>query len=143
MKKFISGLGSYLGHVGAYFMFTMLVFGVASKISLGTTVNLVLIWTSLLFAAMTGLADLIFRIRSLTSLFVKVLLHGIATVASFAVAFVLCSNVVERGKTALFGVLLFALLYIVLATIACVYRALAERKANGEASYQSIYTPKN
>ena len=143
MKKFISGLGSYFGHVGAYFMFTMLVFALIAKISLGTSVNLVLIWTSLLFAALTGLADLIFCIRSLTSLFVKVFLHGLATVSSFAIAFVFCSDVVERGKTAVFGILLFAVLYVILATIACVYRMATERKEINKESYQNLYTPKN
>ena len=56
MKKFVSILGSYLGRVGVYFMLVMLVFGFVSLAMASSSVGLVLIWTALLFAVLTGFA---------------------------------------------------------------------------------------
>ncbi len=141
MKKFISILGSYLGHMGVYFMLVMLVFGFVSLATASGSVSLVLIWTALLFAGLTALCDFLFRIASM-SLFVKILLHGILTTAAFALA-VGTSGVLERGKTLVFGVILFVVCYAVAAAIgSAVYIAMAKKEANKQ-GYQNLYAPKN
>ena len=141
MKKFVSILGSYLGHVGVYFMLVMLVFGFVSLAMASSSVGLVLIWTALLFAVLTGFADFIFRFSSM-SLFVKIVIHGILTTASFALATGV-SGVLERGKTLVFGVLVFVLCYAVVATIGAVFHIVCEKKETDKKAYQNLYTPKN
>ena len=141
MKKFISILGSYLGHMGVYFMLMMLVFGFVSLATVSGSVSLVLIWTALLFAGLTALCDFLFRIASM-SLFVKIVLHGILTTASFAFA-VGASGVLERGKTLVFGVILFVICYVIVATIGSVFHIVLEKKDSSRQAYQNIYAPKN
>ena len=143
MKKVISVLKSYLGHAGAYFMFTMLVFGLVSYAVQSTTVNLPLIWSALLFGVLVAFADLLFVFPLIRSYMVNVFIHGILSIASFAIAFVWATDLIERGKTAVFGVLLFTVLYIILAVIRCVYHFVTTRKENEKQEYVGIYTPKD
>ena len=143
MKKMISFCSSYLGHMGAYFMLTMLIFGFVSLAMESATVNLVLIWTGLLFAALVACSDLVYKLSFLGSYLAKTVIHGILTIASFAVSFILVSGVIERGKTAVYGVLLFSVFYIILAVIRCVYYFVTAKKENAKKEYQSLYTPKN
>ena len=145
MNKFLSFLRSYLGHVGAYFMFTMLAFGLFS-LSIGETANplkLGLIFSSLLFAALIGIADYVFRFKFLGAYVAKVAVHGVLTIASFALSFIAVAGLVERGRTALFGVLFFAVFYLVIAVVRCVYHYTTEKKANAKKGYTNLYTPKN
>lgn len=143
MKKMISLFRSYFGHMGVYFMLTMLVFGFVSVILESATVNFVLIWTALLFAGLVALCDLIFKLSFLGSYIVKVLVHGILTIAAFAVSFIWVSGVIERGKTAVYGVIFFSVFYLILAVIRCVYYFATSTKENAKKEYQSLYTPKN
>ena len=92
MKKVISVFKSYLGHAGAYFMFTMLVFGIVSVSVKSATVNLALIWSALLFGGLVALADLLFVFPLIRSYMVNIFIHGILSIASFAIAFVGASN---------------------------------------------------
>ena len=141
MKKFVSILGSYLGHMGVYFMLVMLVFGFVSLATASGSVSLVLIWTALLFAGLTALCDFLFRIASM-SLFVKIVLHGILTTAAFALA-VGTSGVLERGKTLVFGVLLFVVCYAIVATVGALFHIAMEKKESSSQEYKNLYTPKN
>ena len=143
MKKVISILRSYLGHAGAYFMFSILPFAIFSYSTGGATVNLPLIWSALLFGALVALCDFLFVIPLIRSYLVNVFLHGILSVASFAIAFVWATNMIERGRTAVFGVLLFSVLYIILAVIRCAYHFATMKKENSEKAYVNIYTPKD
>jgi glucan phosphoethanolaminetransferase (alkaline phosphatase superfamily) len=77
------------------------------------------------------------------SYMVNIFIHGILSIASFAIAFVGASDLIERGKTAVFGVLLFAVLYIILAVIRCVYHFATTKKENEQKSYANLYTPTN
>lgn len=145
MKKGISFLRSYVGHVGAYFMFTMLAFVIFSKaIGLPSdTFNTQLVWTSLLFAALVGAADYVFRLAFLGSYYVKLVVHGILVTVSFALSFVVASGLVERGRTAMFGILAFFIFYLVIAAVRCVYHSVTTKKSNEKESYTNLYTPKN
>lgn len=143
MKKLISFLRSYLGHMGAYFMFPMLIFGFVSIVMDSATVNLVLIWSSLLFGALVALCDYVYKLSFLGSFLVKMVIHGILTVLSFAFSFVFVSGVIERGKTAVYVVLFFSVFYLILAAIRCAYHFLLDRKENSKKEYTNLYTPKN
>ena len=143
MKKILSVLRSYLGHAGAYFLFTMVAFGLLSQALGESALNPVLIWTSLLFAAVVAVADYVFLLGFLGSYLLKLLIHGILTVAAFAVSFVGVSHVVERGRTGVFGVLFFALLYVVIAVVRVTYHFLSEKRENAKQNYKNLYTPKN
>lgn len=145
MKKLISFLRSYLGHVGAYFMFTVLIFvlfSMALRLP-SDTFNTPLVWTSLLFSALVGVADYVFHARFLSSYFVKLAIHGILCTVAFGVSFVALSGLIERGKTGLFGILGFIIFYILLAVIRGVYHSVNERKSRESLDYTSLYTPKN
>jgi hypothetical protein len=107
------------------------------------TFNLVLLWAGLLFAGLVALCDLVFGISVLGSYLAKVVIHGILTVASFAVSFILVAGVIERGKTAVYGVIAFSVFYVILATVRCVYHYATAKKENAKKDYQSLYTPKN
>ena len=143
MKKVISVLKSYLGHAGAYFMFTMLVFGIVSHSVQSATVNLALIWSALLFGALVALADLLFVFPWIRSYMVNIFIHGILSIASFAIAFIGASDLIERGKTGVFGVLLFTVIYIILAAIRCAYHYSTTKKENAKQAYVNLYTPKD
>lgn len=143
MKTVISIVKTYLGHAGAYFMFTMLVFGLISYSVKSPTVNLPLIWSALLFGGLVALWDFLFEFPLIRSYTVNIFLHGILTIASFAIAFVWATDLIERGRTAVFGVMFFSVLYIILAVIRCVYYFATTRKENAEKAYESLYTPKD
>ena len=143
MKKFVSFLKSYIGHMGAYFMISVLVFSIAAAILNSSTVNIPLIWAALTFGALVAFCDLLFVIPLIRSYIVNVVLHGVLTIASFAVSFIWVSGLIERGRTGLFGVFFFAILYIILAVIRCVYHFSTEKKENEKQVYTSLYTPKD
>ena len=143
MKKIISFLKSYIGHMGAYFMISVLVFTIAAAILKSSTVNLPLIWAAVTFGALVALCDLLFVIPLIRSYFVNVVLHGILTVASFAISFISVSGLIERGRTAVFGVIFFSVLYIILAAIRCAYHFSTVKKENEKQEYKSLYTPKD
>lgn len=145
MKKFISFLRSYLGHVGAYFMFTILVFVLFSKaIGLPSdTFRTQLVWTSLLFAALVGAVDYVFKLAFLGSYYAKLAVHAVLTTASFAFSFIVVSDLVERGRTAMFGTLAFFVLYLVIAVVRCIYHSVTVKRSNEKESYTNLYTPKN
>lgn len=145
MKKLISFLRSYLGHVGAYFMFTMLVF-ILFSMAMGLpsdTFNTPLVWTSLLFSALVGVADYVFHVRFLGSYFVKLAIHGILCTVAFGVSFVALSGLVERGKTGLFGILGFLIFYVFLAVVRGIYHTISDRSMSENEPYTNLYTPKN
>lgn len=141
MKKFISVLRSYIGHMGAYFMCVMLLFGLISNLLKGTTVNLVLIWSALSFGALVALCDLLFMFPLIRSYVANVVLHGVFSIAAFAFSFIWVSGVIERGRTAIFGVLFFSVFYFILAVIRCVYHFVTTKKENEKKGYVNLYTP--
>ena len=143
MKKVISIVKSYLGHAGAYCMFSILPFALVSYATGGTSVNLPLIWSALLFGVLVAFCDLLFVFPLIQSYLVNIFLHGILTIASFAIAFVWATDLIERGRTAVFGVMLFSVLYIILAGIRCAYHFATTKKENAEKAYESLYTPKD
>ena len=143
MKKVISVFKSYLGHAGAYFMFTMLVFGLVSYAVKSATVNLVLIWSALLFGALVALCDFLFEFPLIRSYVANVIIHGILTIASFAISFIGISGVIERGRTAVFGVLFFSVFYLILAVIRCAYYFASKKKENAKKEYVNLYTPRD
>ena len=143
MKKVISIIKSYVGHAGAYFLFSILPFALFSYATGGTAVNLPLIWSALLFGILVAFCDFLFVFPMIQSYMANIFLHGILTVASFAIAFVWVTDMIERGRTAVFGVLLFSVLYIILAAIRCVYHFATTKKENSEKAYESLYTPKD
>jgi len=145
MKKFISFLRSYLGHAGAYFMVTILAFVLFSR-AIGMpseTFNTQLVWTSLLFSALVGAADYVFRLTFLGSYYVKLTVHGVLTTAAFALSFIAASDLVERGKTGVFGILAFFVFYVLIAAVRCIYHSVTVKKNNEKESYTDLYTPKN
>jgi hypothetical protein len=156
MKKVSALVKSYLGHAGVYFMFTLLPFWLfayldwyiayidPNKTDPAKVVSMALIWSALLFGALVAFCEFIFEIRWLRSYMVKTFLHGISTIASFSIAFIWTtrsSNTIERGKTAVYGVLFFSVLYIILASIRCAYHFATKKKKNEKQAYDSIYTP--
>ena len=141
MKKFISGLKSFVGHAGAYFMFSVLAFAIPAAILQSPTVNMPLIWAALTFCILVAFCDLLFVFPLIHSYMVNVVIHGVFTIASFAVSFIWVSGLIERGKTAVFGVLLFSVLYIILATVRCVYHFATTKKENEKKAYTNLYTP--
>ena len=143
MKKVVSVFKSYFGHMGAYFMFSVLPFVLVSYAIGSTTINLPLIWSALLFSVLVAAWDFLFVIPMIRSYVVNVFLHGILSVASFAIAFVWATDLIERGRTAVFGVLLFTVIYIILATVRCVYHFATTKKENAAKAYESLYTPKD
>ena len=143
MKKVISILKTYFGYAGAYFMFTMLVFGLISYGANSATVNLPLIWAALLFGAITALGDFLFVFPVIRSYVMNVFLHGILSVTASAISFVGASGLIERTKTGVFGVLFFAVIYFILAVIRCVYHSVTTKKENSQTTYTNLYTPKD
>ena len=141
MKKFISGLKSYIGHMGAYFMFSVLAFAVPAALLQSPTLNMPLIWAALTFGILVAFCDLIYIIPSLRSYLAKTVIHGILTISSFAISFIWVSGLIERGRTALFGVLFFSVLYLILAVVRCVYYFVTVKKENEKKVYTNLYTP--
>ena len=143
MKKVISILRSYIGHAGAYFMFSILPFALIDYFGNRLGVDLELVWAALLFGVLVAFCDFLFVFPLIRSYLVNVFIHGIGSIASFAIAFVGATNQIERGRTAVFGVMLFAVLYIILAVIRCAYHSATTKKDNSEKAYENLYTPKD
>lgn len=141
MKKFISGLKSFVGHMGAYFMFSILAFAIPAALLQSPTVNMPLVWAALTFGALVALCDLLFVFPLIHSYIATVVLHGVFTIASFGISFIWVSGLIERGKTGVFGVLLFSVLYLILAIIRCAYHSASTKKENEKKAYTSLYTP--
>ena len=143
MKKFISIASSYLGHVGFYFLAVIVVFASIAAVAASTTFNIVLVWTALLFAALLGIADGVFALKFLGSYLVKATLHAVLAIVAFAISFVGGSGVIEGGKTAVMGVLLFSALMVLITVIRCVLYYATAKKENENKSYQYLYTAKD
>lgn len=143
MKKFISIASSYLGHLGFYFLLVMLVFSFIALATGSATVNLPLVWTALMFAALLGLADGVFALKFLGSYFLKAFIHVVLAIASFAIAFIAVSGVIESGRTAVVGVLFFAVLMLLITSVRCVIYYAVAKKANEKKTYDYLYTPKD
>jgi hypothetical protein len=146
MKKVISIIKSYVGHAGAYFLFSILPFALLASAT-ELAVDPLLIWSSLLFGALVALCDFLFVLPLIQSYLVNIFLHGILTVGSFAITLGAATKKInmtgQGGRTAVFGVMLFSVLYIILATIRCVYHFATTKKENSEKAYESLYTPKD
>ena len=146
MKKVISIIKSYIGHAGAYFLFSILPFALLASAT-ELAVDPLLIWSSLLFGALVALCDFLFVLPLIQSYLVNIFLHGILTVGSFAITLGAATKKInmtgQGGRTAVFGVLLFSVLYIILAAIRCVYHFATTKKENSEKAYESLYTPKD
>ncbi len=143
MKKFTSILSSYLGHVGFYFLLVMLIFAFVALATFSATVNLVLIWSALLFSALLALWDFAFKLKFLGAYAVKLILHTILTVLSFALSFVWVSGVIESGKSAVWSILIFSIFMIFIAGIRSVFHVMASKKENESKTYDYLYTPKD
>ena len=143
MKKIIAVLRSYLGHAGAYFMFTILGFSLIFSGAKATQFDMQLVWVALLFAGLVALCDFIFAAKFIGSYFTKVFCHGILSVVSFAVAFSRYPAFINGAKTLLFATFFFGLFYIILAVVRCSYHFAAIGKENKKKEYKNLYTPKN
>ncbi len=143
MKKFVSIASAYLGHVGFYFLAVVLVFALIALATASATVNLVLIWSALLFAALLALADGVYALKFLGSYLLKAFIHTVLAVAAFALSFVAVSGVIQSGSTAVMGVLLFAVLMVVITAVRCVCHYVGYKKQNENKAYDYLYTSKN
>jgi hypothetical protein len=143
MKKFVSIVSSYLGHVGFYFLLVILVFSFIALAAASATFNLVLVWSALLFSALLGLSDGLYALKFLGSYLLKAFLHVIFATASFAISFIAVSGVIEAGSTAVVGVLLFAVLMVIITAIRCVFYYVGSKKENENKAYDYLYTSKN
>ncbi len=142
MKKYAAIVSSYLGRVGFYFLLTILLFSFVALATYSTTFNLVLVWTSLLFALLLGLADGIFAIKGKVSYALKLCLYTLIAIAAFSVSFVLISGVIESGKSAVWSIFLFAIFMVVVSGVRGAIYAVMAKKENEGKSYDYLYTAK-
>jgi hypothetical protein len=141
MKKVYSVVSSYLGHVGFYFLLTILFFSVVALVKVSATFNLVLVWSALLFAALLGLADVVFALKFLGSYLVKLVVHIILATVAFAVSFVWISGgIIEESSTAVVGVLAFAFIMILVSVVRGVVHTAFSKKENENKAYNYLYT---
>ena len=141
MKKVYSAVSSYLGHVGFYFLLTILFFSVVALVKVSATFNLVLVWSALLFAALLGLADVVFALKFLGSYLVKLVVHIILATVAFAVSFVWISGgIIEESSTAVVGVLAFAFIMILVSVVRGVVHTAFSKKENENKAYNYLYT---
>ncbi len=143
MKKCISLVSAYLGRVGFYFLLTILLFSLIALVTGSSTVNLVLIWSALLFGGLLGLADEVFKIRFLGSYAVKTVIHSVLAVLAFAISFVFVSGVIETEQSKVWSIFLFAILVLIVAVIRGITHMLLSKKANETKSYDYLYTSKD
>ncbi len=141
MKKVYSVVSSYLGHVGFYFLLTILVFSIVALVKVSSTFNLVLVWSALLFAALLALADGVFALKFLGSYLVKLVVHIILATVAFAISFVFVSDgVIEESSTAVVGVLAFAFVMILISVVRGVIHSAFAKKENESKAYHYLYT---
>jgi hypothetical protein len=134
-------VSSYLGHVGFYFLLTILFFSVVALVKVSATFNLVLVWSALLFAALLGLADVVFALKFLGSYLVKLVVHIILATVAFAVSFVWISGgIIEESSTAVVGVLAFAFIMILVSVVRGVVHTAFSKKENENKAYNYLYT---
>ncbi len=143
MKKFITLASAYFGRVGFYFLLTISLFAIIASATGSATVNLVLIWSALLFAALIGLADGVFKLKFLGSYPVKLMIHIVLSTLSFALSFVLISGVIESGKSKVWSIFLFLIFASLVGVVRGIFYAIMKKKQNADQSYDYLYTPKN
>lgn len=143
MKKFFSAVYDYVGHVGFYFLLTMLVFSCIAVAKASSVVALGLVWAGITFGILMGFADYVYRIKILGSYVLKAFIHTVLAVIAFAVAFVWVADVIAEGSTAVVGVLAFAVLMAVVSVIRCVIHSILARKENAKKEYEYLYTSSN
>ncbi len=136
-------MSAYLGRVGLYFLVIILLFSLIALVTGSSTVNLVLVWSALLFGVLLALADGVFNLKFLGSYAVKLVIHAVLAVIAFAVSFVLVSGVIETGKSAVWSIFLFACLVVIVAAVRGVIHMVCAKKENETKSYDYLYTPQN
>ncbi len=143
MKKLLSLVPGYVGRMGFYFLLVIVIFSVISAATGGSTVNLALVWSALVFGAVLSLADGVFALKFLGSYAVKLIVHTAIAIGAFALAFVAVSGVIEGGRSAVWSIFLFAILMCVISGIRAVIHAFAAKKENDQKSYDYLYTAKD
>ncbi len=143
MKKLWTEFRAFVGRTGTYFLITMLFFGIVALIATEQNFDRAMLWSSMLFAVLTALADFIEKIAFISSANVKRILRALLVVASFAFSFVAVTDVIENDRTALIGIAVFALFELLLTVVRCLVASAKAKKKSDASAYRNLFTPQD
>lgn len=143
MKKLWTEFRAFVGRTGTYFLITMLFFGIVALIATEQNFDRAMLWSSMLFAVLTALADFIEKIAFISSANVKRILRALLVVASFAFSFVAVTDVIENDRTALIGIAVFALFELLLTAVRCLVASAKAKKKSDASAYRNLFTPQD
>ena len=146
MKKILTFLKNRLTETCIYFTVIMFIMATIMQIASDKlTVDVFLVSQQLLifaFALILAFVNLIFRIRRL-NLPTKLLLHALATLASFVLVFGVITKKLSNAQSMLSLLLIVAILYVVIVVIALIIRAIYRRDTADKAEYDPQFTSDN
>ena len=146
MKKFLIFLKNRLAEACIYF--TVIMFIMATILQVASdklTIDVFLVPQQLLifaFALILAFVNLIFRIRRL-NLPTKLLLHALATLASFVLVFGVITSKLSSAKSLLAVLFFAAILYVVVVVIALIIRAIYRRDTAEKKEYDPQFAGSN
>lgn len=143
MKKFekvVKFARTVIGHMGAYFMITVLLLNLASGIVAGNgrTFSPAYFGIAVLFAFLLSLCDFVLNVKFIPMLLARSAIHVVLATLVFVISFVLVSGVVE-GSTGFVGAIVFFIIDTVVLSVRALY-VNALNKKEKESEYKSVFT---
>ena len=143
MKKFekvVKFARTVIGHMGAYFMITVLLLNLASGIVAGNgrTFSPAYFGIAVLFAFLLSLCDFVLNVKFIPMLLARSAIHVVLATLAFVISFVLVSGVVE-GSTGFVGAIVFFIIDTVVLSVRALY-VNALNKKEKESEYKSVFT---
>lgn len=143
MKKFekvVKFARTVIGHMGAYFMITVLLLNLASGIVAGNgrTFSPAYFGVAVLFAFLLSLCDFVLNVKFIPMLLARSAIHVVLATLAFVISFVLVSGVVE-GSTGFVGAIVFFIIDTVVLSVRAIY-VNALNKKEKESEYNPVFT---
>ena len=143
MKKFekvVKFVRAVIGHMGAYFMITVLLLNLASGIVAGNgrTFSPAYFGIAVLFAFLLSLCDFVLNVKFIPMLLARSAIHVVLATLAFVISFVLVSGVVE-GSTGFVGAIVFFIIDTVVLSVRALYVNALNRKEK-ESEYKPVFT---
>ena len=141
--KFFAKFKSFLGHMGFYFTFIVMIFNAFITIAYpeGNKVfETKYFWHILLFSAIYALCNFVLDIKFIESYLAKLSVHFILIVLDFAVVIAYLSGAANSPKTTVLVTIFFAFFYFVVEAVRAAIYFSRHKKKNEETEYQSLFS---
>lgn len=146
LKKIYKFSRGIVGKAGAYFMFIFIFFSVFAKAILkldGFSYDSAFFGGTVLFSFVMAFIDLTLDFKTISSFTARVAIHYVLATADFALVLCYISGAARGGRQILAMTIFFTVVYAVIMTIVCIFRAVCNKRENKEKSYRAQFTGKD